>query len=101
VQEGLVTFIGADDNFEALRDHDFDDLVLRCRNVDPDVNPRIPLTTPLDVPLPDDVTGMGRVFGPMEGGLTSAQALFGVAFPDIRHGWVVGASGTILTVRGF
>jgi len=52
LQEGLVTFLGADDNFSQLRDHDFNDLVLRCRNLDPEINPRIPLTTPPDFTVP-------------------------------------------------
>jgi hypothetical protein len=63
VQEGLVTMLGADDNFSALRDHDFNDLVLRCRNVDPAINPRIPLTTVPDFTVPglDAKPDIGRV----------------------------------------
>lgn len=55
LQEGLVTFLAADDNFEQFRDHDFNDLVLRCRNLDPQINPRIPLFNMPDFTLPDDV----------------------------------------------
>jgi hypothetical protein len=51
VDEGLVTVIGADDSVEP-RDRDFDDLVLRCRNLDPQLNPRIPLRNPPDFTLP-------------------------------------------------
>jgi hypothetical protein len=36
---GLVIFLGVDDNLPALRDDDFDDLIVRCRSLDPDVNP--------------------------------------------------------------
>jgi hypothetical protein len=55
LQEGLVTVLGADDNFEQFRDHDFNDLVLRCRNLDPELNPRIPLFNTPDFTLPVDV----------------------------------------------
>jgi hypothetical protein len=55
LQEGLVTFLGADDNFEQFRDQDFNDLVLRCRNLDPEINPRIPLFNMPDFTLPADV----------------------------------------------
>jgi hypothetical protein len=53
--EGLVPFLAADDNFEQFRDHDFNDLILRCRNLDPQINPRIPLFNMPDFTLPDDV----------------------------------------------
>src|SRR5690348_2096440 len=55
LQEGLVTLVAADDNFEQFRDHDFNDLILRCRNLDPQINPRIPLFNMPDFTLPDDV----------------------------------------------
>lgn len=55
LQDGLVTFLGADDNLEALRDHDFNDLVLRCRNRDLHINPRIPLMITPDFTLPGDI----------------------------------------------
>jgi hypothetical protein len=55
LQEGLTTLVGADDNFEQFRDHDFNDLVLRCRNLDPELNPRIPLFNMPDFTLPADV----------------------------------------------
>ena len=55
LQEGLVTFLGADDNFEQFRDHDFNDLILRCRNLDAEINPRIPLFNMPDFTLPGDV----------------------------------------------
>jgi hypothetical protein len=56
LQEGLVIVLGADDNLEQFRDHDFNDLVLRCRNLDPELNPRIPLFNMPDFTLPADVT---------------------------------------------
>jgi hypothetical protein len=55
LQEGLVTLLGADDNFEQFRDHDFNDLILRCRNLDPELNPRLPLFNMPDFTLPADV----------------------------------------------
>jgi hypothetical protein len=39
VSDGLVVSAGVDDNFEAVRDGDYNDLVLRCVNNDPDLNP--------------------------------------------------------------
>jgi hypothetical protein len=50
--DGLVTVLGADDNFEPLRDHDFNDLVLRCHNLDPKLNPGVPVTIPPGMALP-------------------------------------------------
>lgn len=55
LQNGLVVFLGADDNFEQLRDHDFNDVVLRCRNIDPQLNPWYPFANPYDFTLPEDV----------------------------------------------
>lgn len=84
---GLVTVLGADDNFPDLRDHDFNDLVLQCRNLDPDLNPRIPpgggidLTTPVDTrnknqPCPRPPDGQGGP-GPGHGGLGQGGPGFG------------------------
>lgn len=39
LSDGLVVHAGADDNFEAVRDGDYDDLVLRCVSNDPDLHP--------------------------------------------------------------
>jgi hypothetical protein len=47
--------VAADDNFEQFRDHDFNDLILRSHNLDPQINPRIPLFNMPDFTLPDDV----------------------------------------------
>ena|GEM_PF-4763561 len=52
---GLVNFLAADDNFEQFRDHDFNDLILRCRDLDRQINPRIPLFNMPDFTVPDDV----------------------------------------------
>lgn len=57
--EGLVVFLGADDNVVHLRDHDFNDVVLRCRNVDPELNPWLSVV-PYDFTLPEDVRQKGR-----------------------------------------
>ncbi len=59
LQDGLVVLLGADDNFEQLRDHDFNDVVLRCRNVDPQLNPWHPFANPYDFTLPEDVRQKG------------------------------------------
>lgn len=53
LQDGLVVFVGADDNFENLRDHDFNDVVLRCRNVDRQLNPWFPFVNPYEFTLPE------------------------------------------------
>jgi hypothetical protein len=39
VSDGLVVYAGVDDNFEAVRDGDYNDLVLRCVSNNPDLNP--------------------------------------------------------------
>lgn len=57
---GLVTVLGADDNVPTLRDHDFNDLVLLCQNLDPDLNPTIPPGGGLDFSTPDDVRNQNQ-----------------------------------------
>jgi hypothetical protein len=37
--DGLTLFIGADDNYEQYRDHDYNDMVLACRSLNPDHAP--------------------------------------------------------------
>ena len=59
VQDGLVILLGADDNYEQFRDHDFDDVVLRCSSDDPQVNPWRPFANPYDLTLPKDVRKRG------------------------------------------
>jgi hypothetical protein len=53
--DGLVVLVGADDNYDNLRDFDFDDLVLRCQSDDPRFVPWRPLTRPYDFTIPEDV----------------------------------------------
>src|SRR2546426_11259799 len=48
VQDGLVTFLGGDDNFEQFRDHDFNDVILRCRSADSKLTPWHPIVNPFD-----------------------------------------------------
>lgn len=40
--EGLAVILGADDDFPNLRDGDFNDAVVRLRNLDPVLNPWLP-----------------------------------------------------------
>jgi hypothetical protein len=51
ISNGLVVTLGADDNFEALRDHDFNDVVLACKSLDPAIDPPA-----LDPPLVFTIT---------------------------------------------
>lgn len=41
---GLVITLGADDNFDAVRDYDYDDVTVALRSLDPEVDP--PATDP-------------------------------------------------------
>jgi hypothetical protein len=50
--EGLVVYIGADDNLPELRDGDYDDVVLRCHNHDPQITPWDVTLKPYDFSLP-------------------------------------------------
>jgi hypothetical protein len=59
LQDGLIVFLGADDNFPSRRDGDFNDVVLRCRNLDPQLNPWDPFANPYDFTLPKDVRQEG------------------------------------------
>jgi hypothetical protein len=47
ISNGLVVTLGADDNFDAVRDHDYNDVVLACRSLDPATDP------PANDPPPD------------------------------------------------
>ncbi len=51
--QGLTTLLGADDNFPQLRDHDFNDLVLRCQRLDSKLTVH-PIVLP-DFTLPDSL----------------------------------------------
>ncbi|MEU1973449.1 hypothetical protein ABZ477_17475 [Microbacterium sp. NPDC019599] len=53
--DGLVVTIGIDDNLEAVRDHDYDDVVIVARSLDPAHTPLHPLAPPLDFTVPEDV----------------------------------------------
>jgi hypothetical protein len=53
ISNGLVVTLGADDNFDAVRDHDYNDVVLACRSLDPAIDP--PATDPpLDFTITED-----------------------------------------------
>jgi hypothetical protein len=45
---GLVVTVGVDDNRPELRDHDYNDVVVSCRSLDPALNPWIPIVNNLD-----------------------------------------------------
>lgn len=49
---GLVVELGADDNVEALRDRDYDDMIIKCRCLDPSLHPLHPMVNPYDFRLP-------------------------------------------------
>jgi hypothetical protein len=51
--DGIVVFLGADDNYEQFRDHDYNDLVLQLHSVDPDLAPWYPIAHPYDFTLPE------------------------------------------------
>jgi hypothetical protein len=61
LQDGLVVFLGGDDNYEHLRDNDFNDVVVVCRNVDPALHPWLPFVNPYDFTLPEDSRRRGPV----------------------------------------
>jgi hypothetical protein len=52
VQDGLVVVLGVDDNWPQYADGDFDDIVLRCQNIDPDLIPWHPFVQKIDFSLP-------------------------------------------------
>jgi hypothetical protein len=55
VQHGLVVLLGADDGFPANRDHDYNDMILSCVNLEPEVNPFPPGPPPFDFSLPKSI----------------------------------------------
>jgi hypothetical protein len=63
---GLTVFLGADDNWDLLRDKDFDDVVLRCRNTDRQRNPWHPFKNPYNFTLPRDVRQRSRAKEPIK-----------------------------------
>jgi hypothetical protein len=50
--EGLLVTLGVDDNLPEMRDGDFNDVVMRCRNLDPALMPWVPLVNPVEFTLP-------------------------------------------------
>jgi hypothetical protein len=66
VSDGLVVMIGADDNYEQFRDHDFNDIVLRCRNTDQRLAPWHPIANPYDFTLPERVRDRERIPPPKD-----------------------------------
>jgi hypothetical protein len=53
-KEGLVKILAADDGDPSTADQDFNDLVIACRNLDPEVNPRIPADPFFDFTITED-----------------------------------------------
>jgi hypothetical protein len=53
-KEGLVKILAADDGDPSTADQDFNDLVLVCRNLDPELNPRIPSDPFFDFTITED-----------------------------------------------
>lgn len=54
IGRGLVVTLGADDNVEALRDHDLDDVILGCRSLDPALDAPVN-DPPLDFSIKEDM----------------------------------------------
>jgi len=52
VDDGLVVVLGADDNWVAVADNDFDDVLVRCQNIDPHLIPWHPHRRTVDFRLP-------------------------------------------------
>ena len=52
VAEGLVVELGVDDNYEHLRDHDFNDVVIGLVSRDPLHTPLHPIVNPYDFTVP-------------------------------------------------
>ncbi|MDQ3756232.1 MAG: hypothetical protein M3394_00035 [Actinomycetota bacterium] len=52
VDDALVITLGVDDNYEHLRDGDFDDLVVTCKSLNPQHAPLHPINNPYDFTLP-------------------------------------------------
>ena len=40
ISDGLVVTLGADDNLPSLRDLDYDDMIIVCKSLDPNINPQ-------------------------------------------------------------
>ncbi|WP_341887801.1 hypothetical protein [Variovorax sp. YR752] len=66
VDDGLVVVLGIDDNWPTYADNDYDDLVIRCQNIDPQLLPWYPHRQTVDFRLP---RGKGRGGGKPGDGL--------------------------------
>lgn len=53
--DGLTVTIGIDDNADAVRDHDYNDVVVVATSRNPDHTPLHPLAAPLDFTVPEEV----------------------------------------------
>ena len=40
ISDGLVVTLGADDNLPSLRDLDYDDMIIVCKSLNPNINPQ-------------------------------------------------------------
>lgn len=54
VDEGLAVRLGADDNYDAFQDYDYDDLIVLCLSLDAETNPYPPSPPPYDFTLPEN-----------------------------------------------
>jgi hypothetical protein len=54
ISEGLIVTLGADDNVDAVRDYDYNDVVLACRSLDPEIDPPAK-DPPLDFTIAEDL----------------------------------------------
>ncbi len=60
VEDGLVVVVGADDNFEAVADGDFNDVVLRLQNIDRHLIPWHPYRRKVDFTVKDNPNSPSR-----------------------------------------
>ena len=80
LSDGLVMILGVDDNRPEVRDNDFNDVVLRCRNLNRRLNPWVPFAGTLDFTLE-------RKRGPADedGGRPVDPRLPRIPIPGRRH----------------
>lgn len=60
LRDGLIVYLGADDNYIELRDNDYNDSTLICRKIDPKFTPWLPFVNPYEFTLPNDVRQKAR-----------------------------------------
>jgi hypothetical protein len=77
--------LGADDNWEAVADRDFNDVVLRCQNIDPDINPWYPFTASVWFLLPEKIWHRGQAGDQRDKIRRQLPNEFPVAPPDDRR----------------